>query len=108
MNGRSNGKALSPQRGNAVAQDSRAAPDANARATHVEGSPRQFPVGSNPPALPAMIPDEVLDYYGWLFCQGGFRNLDMTFEGFLAVVAVISPCAYQKLASERNGDSFRP
>jgi len=38
-----------------------------------------------------MIPDEILDYYGWVFCQGGFLNLQMTFEQFLAVVAAISP-----------------
>ena len=38
-----------------------------------------------------MIPDEILDYYGWVFCQGGFLNLQMTFEQFLAVVAAVSP-----------------
>jgi hypothetical protein len=38
-----------------------------------------------------MIPDEILDYYGWVFCQGGFLNLHMTFEQFLAVVAAVSP-----------------
>jgi hypothetical protein len=38
-----------------------------------------------------MIPDEILDYYGWVFCQGGFLNLQMTFEQFLAVVAADSP-----------------
>jgi hypothetical protein len=35
--------------------------------------------------------DEILDYYGWVFCQGGFLNLQMTFEQFLAVVAAVSP-----------------
>jgi hypothetical protein len=38
-----------------------------------------------------MIPDEILDYYGWVFCQGGFSNLQMTFEQFLTVVAAVSP-----------------
>jgi hypothetical protein len=38
-----------------------------------------------------MIPDEILDYYGWVFCQGGFLNLQMTFEQFLTVVAAVSP-----------------
>jgi hypothetical protein len=38
-----------------------------------------------------MIPDEILDYYGWVFCQGGFLNLQMTFEQFLAVVAAVRP-----------------
>lgn len=53
--------------------------------------PRRFPVVTTPPRLPLMIPDEILDYYGWVFCQGGFLNLQMTFEQFLAVVAAISP-----------------
>jgi hypothetical protein len=50
-----------------------------------------FPTVSTLPRLPAMIPDEILDYYGWVFCQGGFANLQMTFEQFLAVVAAVSP-----------------
>jgi hypothetical protein len=41
--------------------------------------------------LPLLIPDEILDYYGWVFCQGGFLNLQMTFEQFLTVVAAVSP-----------------
>jgi hypothetical protein len=56
----------------------------------VEG-PRRFPTVSTLPRLPVMIPDEILDYYGWVFCQGGFLNLHMTFEQFLAVVAAVSP-----------------
>jgi hypothetical protein len=55
------------------------------------GGPRQFPVVSTLPRLPVMIPDEILDYYGWVFCQGGFLNLHMTFEQFLTVVAAVSP-----------------
>jgi hypothetical protein len=53
--------------------------------------PRRFPLVSTLPRLPVMIPDEILDYYGWVFCQGGFLNLHMTFEQFLAVVAALSP-----------------
>ncbi|HKV56302.1 MAG TPA: hypothetical protein VJN94_16835 [Candidatus Binataceae bacterium] len=53
--------------------------------------PRRFPLVSTLPRLPLMIPDEILDYYGWVFCQGGFLNLQMTFEQFLAVVAAVSP-----------------
>jgi hypothetical protein len=55
------------------------------------GGPRQFPTVSTLPRLPVMIPDEILDYYGWVFCQGGFLNLQMTFEQFLTVVAAVSP-----------------
>src|SRR5215469_15308515 len=53
--------------------------------------PRRFPLVATLPRLPVMIPDEILDYYGWVFCQGGFLNLHMTFEQFLAVVAAVSP-----------------
>jgi hypothetical protein len=60
------------------------------RAAQLDG-PRQFPVVSTLPRLPIMIPDEILDYYGWVFCQGGFLNLQMTFEQFLTVVASVSP-----------------
>ena len=56
-----------------------------------QGEPRLFPIVSTLPRLPVMIPDEILDYYGWVFCQGGFLNLQMTFEQFLAVVAAVSP-----------------
>ena len=54
---------------------------------------RPFPSVSTTPRLPAMIPDEILDYFGWVFCQGGFLNLHMTFEQFLSVVAAVSPAA---------------
>jgi hypothetical protein len=54
-------------------------------------TPRRFPIVSSLPRMPLMIPDEILDYYGWVFCQGGFLNLQMTFEQFLTVVAAVSP-----------------
>src|SRR5438309_3465007 len=59
--------------------------------TTLAGGPRPFPFVTSLPRLPVMIPDEILDYYGWVFCQGGFLNLQMTFEQFLAVVAAVSP-----------------
>ena len=73
--------------------------DEDLRQTHVQelsetligGRPHPFPMVSTLPRLPAMIPDEILDYYGWVFCQGGFSNLQMTFEQFLTVVAAVSP-----------------
>ncbi|HXN11665.1 MAG TPA: hypothetical protein VN865_01065 [Candidatus Acidoferrales bacterium] len=37
------------------------------------------------------IRDEVLDLYAFLFCQGGFRHLGMTFEQFLLVIAAFKP-----------------
>src|SRR5690348_17683552 len=39
------------------------------------------------PELPSVSPDELLDFYAFIFCQGGFRHLGMTFEQFLSVVA---------------------
>jgi hypothetical protein len=35
--------------------------------------------------------DEVLDLYAFLFCQGGFRQIGMTFEQFLLVIATFKP-----------------
>jgi len=46
---------------------------------------------SSPQSETLRISDEILDYYGWVFCQGGFLNLHMTFEQFLAVVSVFKP-----------------
>ena len=60
-------------------------------AAEAGNGPRPYPVVSATPRLPMMIADEILDYYGWVFCQGGFQSLGMTFEGFLAVVAAVSP-----------------
>ena len=77
--------------------DSRAVDDRTDVFTGASGSarrldePRRFPLVTTLPRLPLMIPDEILDYYGWVFCQGGFLNLHMTFEQFLAVVAAVSP-----------------
>ena len=72
-----------------VADDSVEAPSA-LEVRRVD-DPRRFPTVSTLPRLPLVIPDEILDYYGWVFCQGGFLNLHMTFEQFLAVVAAVSP-----------------
>jgi hypothetical protein len=67
-------------------------------------APRQFPVVTTPPRLPVMIPDEILDYYGWVFCQGGFVHLQMTFEQFLTVIAAVSPSG---LCPEYDGSEER-
>ena len=52
---------------------------------------REFPIGSSPPVLPTSIPDEILDLYAFLYCQRGFRYVDMTFEQFLLVIATVVP-----------------
>ncbi len=53
--------------------------------------PRAFPQAPARPALPATIRDEMLELYAFIFCQGGFRQMDMTFEQFLLVAAAIKP-----------------
>jgi hypothetical protein len=68
--------------------------------------PRRFPLVSTLPRLPLAIPDEILDYYGWVFCQGGFLNLQMTFEQFLAVVAAVSPSGLVPEYEDANGASL--
>jgi len=71
-------------------------------------TPRRFPIVTGLPRLPLMIPDEILDYYGWVFCQGGFLNLQMTFEQFLSVVAAVSPTGlcpeYDESGPVQTGD----
>jgi hypothetical protein len=37
------------------------------------------------------IRDEMLEFYAFVFCQGGFRQAGMTFEQFLLVAAAIKP-----------------
>ncbi len=53
--------------------------------------PRAFPAGSTRPTLPSAIRDEMLELYAFIFCQGGFHQLDMTFEQFLLVAAALKP-----------------
>ncbi len=88
---RSSGTKVVPLRdSNAVDNQAEALVGANGLAKQLD-EPRRFPLVTTLPRLPVMIPDEILDYYGWVFCQGGFLNLHMTFEQFLAVVAAVSP-----------------
>jgi hypothetical protein len=79
-----------PLREGSIADDDAALDQADTWGVQTN-DPRPFPVVTSLPRLPVMIPDEILDYYGWVFCQGGFLNLQMTFEQFLAVVAAVSP-----------------
>jgi hypothetical protein len=50
-----------------------------------------FPPSLSVPNLPVAMPDELVDFYAFLFCQRGFRQLGMTFEQFLLVIAAIVP-----------------
>src|SRR5260370_9514153 len=49
-----------------------------------------FPESSTSRVLPLIIRDEMLEFYAFIFCQGGFRQLGMTFEQFLLVAAPIT------------------
>jgi hypothetical protein len=51
----------------------------------------EFPEAHTYRALPVAIRDEMLEFYAFVFCQGGFRQLGMTFEQFLLVAAAIKP-----------------
>jgi hypothetical protein len=87
----SKGKVVPLWESDAVSREVNSRAAEASKAAQLTGGPRQFPVVSTLPRLPVMIPDEILDYYGWVFCQGGFLNLHMTFEQFLTVVAAVSP-----------------
>ena len=66
--------------------------------------PHCFPLATGVRDLPSRIPDEILDYYGFIFCQGGFRQLGMTFEQFLLVRATVGPID-QQVTYESPGQS---
>jgi hypothetical protein len=87
----SRGKVIPLREGNVVAENDDSANEAMEALRAAAARP--FPSVSTTPRLPAMIPDEILEYFGWVFCQGGFLNLHMTFEQFLSVVAAVSPGA---------------
>jgi hypothetical protein len=87
----SKGKVIPLREGNVVAENDDSANEAMGALRAAAARP--FPSVSTTPRLPAMIPDEILEYFGWVFCQGGFLNLHMTFEQFLSVVAAVSPGA---------------
>ena len=69
--------------------------------------PREFPIASTLPTLPVMISDQILDLYAFLFCQGGFRQIGMTFEQFLMVIAVVKPGDLQSNGHENGGAAGR-
>jgi len=51
--------------------------------------PRDFPRSAAIPKLPISIPEEILEYYAFVFCQCGFGQLNMTFEQFLLVASAV-------------------
>lgn len=67
--------------------------------------PRAFPQAPTRPTMPSAIHDEMLELYAFMFCQGGFRQLGMTFEQFLFVGAAIKPADFLA-TSEETPDAF--
>ena len=68
--------------------------------------PRAFPEASTAPALPTTIRDEMVEFYAFVFCQGGFRRVGMTFEQFLLVVAAVKPADLPATREERRTRTF--
>lgn len=60
------------------------------RNTERAHEPRDFPRSGAIPQLPISIPEEILDYYAFVFCQFGFGQMNMTFEQFLLVASAVS------------------
>ncbi len=55
---------------------------------HEAGSDvRDFPTASSRANQSLMMRDEVLELYAFFFCQGGYRQLGVSFEHFLLVRA---------------------
>ncbi len=63
--------------------------------------PRAFPEAFTLPALTMTMRDEMVEFYAFVFCQRGFRQLGMTFEQFLIVAAAIKPDDLPETCAER-------
>ncbi len=68
--------------------------------------PRAFPEASTSPALPTTIRDEMVEFYAFVFCQGGFRQVGMTFEQFLLVAAAVKPADLPATREEMRTRTF--
>ena len=72
--------------------------------------PRAFPEACTSPMRPLIMRDEMLEVYAFVFCQGGFRHLGMTFEQFLLVAAAIKAPDHDALSGQQKlgGRTRRP
>ena len=68
--------------------------------------PRAFPEASTSPALPMTIRDEMVEFYAFVFCQGGFRQAGVTFEQFLLVAAAVKPGDLPATREETRTQTF--
>jgi len=53
------------------------------------GEVRDYPIASRRERQLLIIPDAILEFYAFLFCQGQYLSLGMTFEHFLIVVTSV-------------------
>lgn len=63
---------------------------------------RAFPEARARAALSGNLRDEILEFYAFVFCQGGFRQLGLTFEQFLLVAAAIKPADFQRQSAKTD------
>ena len=68
---------------------------------------REYPQSSTAPVLPTLIADDLLEYYGYIFCRGGFRDLKMTFEQFLLVIDLVRSSGLQIANKHYSGKELR-
>lgn len=54
-------------------------------------SVRTFPSALTRSKLPPALADEILEFYGFIFWQGGFRHLGMAFEQLLLMATTVRP-----------------
>ena len=57
-------------------------------------SQRTYPESLTQPTLPPIISENMINQYADIFCHGGFRQMQMTFEQFLLVAATIKPADF--------------
>jgi hypothetical protein len=68
--------------------------------------PRAFLEASTSPALPTTIRDEMVEFYAFVFCQGGFRQTGMTFEQFRLLAAAVRPIDLPATREEARTRTF--
>jgi hypothetical protein len=72
-----------------ISSPSKAQPAVALSKYDASGDPRDFPIPSRRERQLLVIPDEILEFYASLFCQGSYVSLGMTFEHFLLVVTSV-------------------
>lgn len=85
-------------RSSSIATDGSIALVEQARSTGAREQ-RAFPEARARAALSNNVRDEILEFYAFVFCQGGFRQLGLTFEQFLLVAAAIKPADFRREAA---------